>query len=41
MANFQTIEVPAFEFHYNLAVCPLPDKAVKVVRFPICLQNQL
>ena len=28
-----TIQVPAYQFHFNLAVCPLPDSALKTVRY--------
>jgi hypothetical protein len=31
MANFPSLQVPAYEFHFNLAVYPLPDIAGKTV----------
>ena len=31
MADFPSVKVPAFEFHFNLAVYPLPATAVKTV----------
>ena len=31
MASFPTILIPAYEFHFNLVVCPLPKEEVKTV----------
>ena len=32
MTSIATIQVPAYEFHFNVAVCPLPDPAQRNVR---------
>ena len=32
MKSFQTVHIPAYEFHFNLVVCPLPAAEVKTVR---------
>ena len=34
MESFPTVEVPAFEFQYNIAVYPLSDE--KAVSFHLC-----
>ena len=31
MASFPTVYIPAYEFHFNLVVCPLPPAEIKTV----------
>ena len=40
MADFPTVSVPAFEFHFNLVVYPLPTNLGATVSFGLIIQYQ-
>ena len=39
MSSFPTVSIPAFEFHFNLVVCPIPSTWLKKVCFSFKFRN--